>query len=150
MSVPRANPPGPGRRCGLCGEIGGTGFPAKVLAFLGAAEGSRHAHGDCVAKAKQRRLQQRARQYVMPEDEHRLRHLLAAATPGTWQVEGCRSKLDGLDYQGVGPDCQQVAAFWVDRETGDGLADAHLAAHAVNMLPRLLEELDRLRAGARA
>lgn len=86
-----------------------------------------------------------------------LRDLLAAATPGPWVVDETTDLY--FDNADLGEDegYEPPRTGWFLGEVGNidcgdfsslSLADATLAAAAVNALPSLLDELDRLRAAA--
>lgn len=83
-------------------------------------------------------------------DTAELRKLLEKATPGPWQVNGVRGKLRKshgehiMETHDIGPDGDALASVFFNPKTGLGFADAKLIVAAVNALPAILSQLDKL------
>ena len=87
----------------------------------------------------------------MNPDPEQLRAMLAKATRLPWQVSGVRRKPATLvtalnEFHAIGPDGDEVALVWFDLKTGLSFADAKLIVAAVNALPALLDEHEKMRA----
>lgn len=79
----------------------------------------------------------------MTHTTEQLEAMLAAATPGPWQVSGVRHKGDlKIGNQTrlimVGPDCDYVAGVFFDMQTGRGHTDAKLLAAAPEVTAELI------------
>lgn len=87
-------------------------------------------------------------------DVQKLRALLAAATPRPWHTDVWYGTDDG-GWAAIGPHCTASEADGFDDAPESpswdlAMADAALIAAAVNTLPELLDEVERLRARVNA
>jgi hypothetical protein len=88
---------------------------------------------------------------VMTDMTDELKKLLAAATPGPWFVSGVRFKMNGCEWHSIQrhnkatKQDDNICCVGYDPRTDEGRADAALIAAAINALPGLLDELERLR-----
>ncbi|BEP14404.1 hypothetical protein acdb102_27150 [Acidothermaceae bacterium B102] len=85
---------------------------------------------------------------ISQKELDRLRHLSDAGSPGPWSawVEG-RDHTSGDTFIMVGAEGNRGDDMYVSRDSGGAdAADLDLVAEARTALPRLLDEIDRLRA----